>query len=401
MSSYKGYLDGMYQPRPEPRPKPRSGKGTAFKVAAAFGVLALVGIAGVAIASGCGYSLRHQEIVSFAPVEAAQPQEQLSAVLRRENAEESIPGLQPYDYSVPVDTVVSGSVVSGGAAAHATGEDSSIADSYPITTPNTPYTSLMEPNTTQTSTTTLTTTVVIIPSQTYTCTSKPEETETVLVTVTVVPELSQSPTYGTPAGDATVTGDPATVTDVQTDVSYTSGAPDATVSGTPSTVTDVQTDTQFTSGAPDATVSGEPTTITSVITNTAGEPMTTLTFTSINTVYVTVATVTRTRSSSVDFDSSVLGLPHSTTSGNSSSSAAITTHTETVTVTGGTPVTKTTTIELPAYGGGYPTTYGTGLTINATTLPTYIPPVVSAGAEGRGHSMVCLVSVAMVAMWLF
>ncbi|KAK8143445.1 hypothetical protein G3M48_007251, partial [Beauveria asiatica] len=399
---YKGPIEGMYQPRPQPR----AGKATAVKVAAAFGALALVGIAGVAVASGC-YALYTQKPVGMEPVEAVRFREQLPAILRRQNAEDSIPGLQPYDYSVPVDTIVSGSVVSGGAAAHATGDDVSSKTGLPIgvsvpvmtnTSVNTVYSMhATEPITT--STTTLTTTITIVPSATRSCkSSKPDETETVLVTVTVIPKQSQAPGYTTPSGDVTVTGEPATVTDVQTDVSYTSGTPDATVTGDPATVTNVQTDVSYTSGAPDVTVSGEPATVTSVITNTAGEPMTTLTFTSIHTVLTTVTTVTRTRSSSVDFNSSVLGLPHSTTSG--SPSRPVTTHTETVTVSNGPPVTSTTTIELPApYGDGYPTSYGTGLPINVTSAsPTYVPPVVSAGMEGCGRSVAYLVMAAIAAV---
>ncbi|OAA48005.1 hypothetical protein BBO_02274 [Beauveria brongniartii RCEF 3172] len=397
----------MYQPRPQPR----SGKATAVKVAAAFGALALVGIAGVAVASSCGYALYTQKPVGMEPVEAVRFREQLPAILRRQNVEDSIPGLQPYDYSVPVDTVVSGSVVSGGAAAHATGDDVSSKTGLPVgvsvpvmtnTSVNTVYSMhTMEPITTSTTTlttTTLTTTITIVPSTTHSCkSSKPDETETVLVTVTVIPKQSQAPGYTTPSGDVTVTGDPATVTDVQTDISYTSGAPDATVTGDPATVTNVQTDVSYTSGAPDVTVSGEPATVTSVITNTAGEPMTTLTFTSIHTVITTVTTVTRTRGSSVDFNSSVLGLPHSVTSG--SPSRPVTTHTETVTVSNGPPVTSTTTIELPApYGDGYPTSYGTGLPINVTTSPTYVPPVVSAGTEGCGRSVAYLVMAAIAAV---
>ncbi|OAA74635.1 hypothetical protein LEL_08216 [Akanthomyces lecanii RCEF 1005] len=384
----------MYQPRP----KPRTGKAAALKVAAAVGILALTGIAGVAVASRCGYALHSQDPASAARVQFRG--EQLPAILRRENSDESIPGLQPYDYSVPVGVEMSGSVASGDDAARTTGDDAtngttaSTGVSVPIMTPtslSTGYTvSGLELNTTQTSTTTLSTDVVIIPSETHTCISLEE---TVVITVTVLPKQSQPPAYGTLPDDSTVTGTPATVTDVQTDVSYTSGAPDATVSGTPGTVTDVQTDTRFTSGAPDATVSGEPATVTSVITNTAGEPMTTLTFTSINTVIVTV---TRSRSSSVDVDSSVLD---TTTS---SSEPVTTTHTDTVTVIGGAPVTSTTTVELPQpYPDDYPTSYGTGLPINATASPTYVPPVVSAGTEGGGRSVAYLFIAAVAAVYLF
>ncbi|KAJ6788591.1 hypothetical protein PWT90_07376 [Aphanocladium album] len=398
MYDYKSPLETMYQPRP----KPASGKATAIKVAAAFGVVALVGIAGVTVVSRCGHTLHHHEPVNVGPAEPVQLREQLPVILRRENSDESIPGLQPYDYSVPVAST--GSVASGGAAARATGDDVAEETDFPIgvSVPILTQTSLTtiytirtpEANTTLTTTVTSTSTILVHPGETHSCTStEPEETETVTLTVTVLPEQSQPPTYGTVPDDVTVTGSPATVTDVQTDVSYTSGAPDVTVSGSPATVTDVQTDTRYTSGAPDATVSGEPATVTSVITSTAGEPMTTLTFTSYNTVRITT-TVTR----SIGFDSSVLGLPHTMTSPSSS----VVTHTKTVTVTGGAPVTSTTTVELPEpYGGEYPTPYGTALPINATSSPTYVPPVVSAGADGCGFSVAYLLLAALASVCLF
>lgn len=52
MYDYKSPLDTMYQPRPEPR----TSKATILKVTAAVGILALTGIAGVAVASRCGKS---------------------------------------------------------------------------------------------------------------------------------------------------------------------------------------------------------------------------------------------------------------------------------------------------------------------------------------------------------
>lgn len=217
--------------------------------------------------------------------------------------------------------------------------------------------------------------------------------------MTVTPEQSHPPAYGSAPDGVTVTGNPATVTDVQTDTHYTSGLPDVTVSGPPATVTDVQTDTHFTTGAPDATVSGEPATVTSVITNTAGEAMTTLTFTSIRTVRVTTV-VTHTVSSSssgYDVESSVLGMTHNTTT------SPVFTHTRTVTVTGGEPATSTTTVELPEpYSDEYPTTYGTGVHVNATASPTYVPPpVVTAGADKCGLSVAFAVLAAMASLCLF
>lgn len=84
-------------------------------------------------------------------------------------------------------------------------------------------------------------------------------TKTESFTVTVV--ASPSPSIPIP-DDATVIGNPSTVTEVQTEVSYTSGLPDATVPGNPETVTDVETDYSFSSNLPDATVPGNPETVT-------------------------------------------------------------------------------------------------------------------------------------------
>ncbi|KAJ4268504.1 hypothetical protein NW762_002567 [Fusarium torreyae] len=87
-------------------------------------------------------------------------------------------------------------------------------------------------------------------------------TESYTVTVTpTTPDEGYSATSGA-LPEATVIGNPSTVTEVRTDTSFTSGLPDATISGNPSTVTEVRVDTSFTSGLPDATVSGNPETVT-------------------------------------------------------------------------------------------------------------------------------------------
>lgn len=331
-------------------------------------------------------------------VEAVKFHEQLPAILRRDNSDESIAGLQPYDYSVPVDSAdVSGSIANGAAAARASGV------LYPNTT-----TTAGQVFTTVAGLTTTTSLVPLPAVAEHSCTSESDVLETVVVTVTVVPQPSQPPSYGSISGyssissDATVTGNPATVTSVQTDISYTSTPPDATVSGDPATVTNVETDTHFTSGPPDATVSGDPATVTSIVTNTAtaSESMTTLTYTSYSTVLVTV---TRSSSTSIGYDSSVLGDAH-TTSRSDYASDPVVTYTETVTVTDGVPVTSTTTIELPAqYGDDYPTPYGTGLRVNvtATTSYTYIPPIVGAGVTVCSFRAVYLVLAAIAAICFF
>jgi hypothetical protein len=237
--------------------------------------------------------------------------------------------------------------------------------------------------------TTTKTTLVTVPYETPEVCSDIETTMTVTVTVAPAP-----PAYGS-LGDATVTASPSTFTYVQTDVSYTSDLPDATVSGAPSTVTDVQTDTAFTSGLPDATVSGDPSTVTDIITTAVtpkksptvtititdlwgpwtSDPM--VTVTSVHTVFSTVSiiTVQPTVTVSGTADSSVLGGAHTT--------SPDITYTEYVTVTGGQPATSTTTVALPpAYGGDPYETYGTGIPVNATNSPIYVPPVVSAADKG-------------------
>lgn len=82
------------------------------------------------------------------------------------------------------------------------------------------------------------------------------ETKTVMSTVTMIPITTE--------GDATVTGDPATVTDINTDTAYTSGLPDVTVPGNPMTLTNIHTEVSYTSSLPDATVSGNPSTMTNI-----------------------------------------------------------------------------------------------------------------------------------------
>lgn len=247
------------------------------------------------------------------------------------------------------------------------------------------------------------TTVVTIPYDAPDMCSEVESALTVTVTVEPAP-----PAYGS-LGDATVTASPSTHTYVQTDVSYTSGLPDATVSGNPSTVTNVQTDTAFTSGLPDATVSGDPSTVTDIIT-TALTPKKTptvtvtitdlwgpwtsesmVTVTSIHTFLSTIrTTVQPTVTVPGTADSTILG-------GARTASTAPTTYTEYVTVTGGEPLTSTTTVGLPQpYGDPYET-YGTGLTVNATNSPIYVPPVVSGAVMGcnlvAGHGLTTAVAV--------
>jgi hypothetical protein len=81
------------------------------------------------------------------------------------------------------------------------------------------------------------------------------QTLTDMVTVTLWPTISSA------AEDQTVTDNPSTVTDVNTETAYTSGAADVIVSGEPSTVTDLKTEL---TGYPVLTVSVTPSTVTEV-----------------------------------------------------------------------------------------------------------------------------------------
>lgn len=137
-------------------------------------------------------------------------------------------------------------------------------------------------------------------------------TKTVSITVTF-PQSAGISSISYPApDDATVTGNPSTITNIQTDLSLTGGLPDATVSGNPSTVTDFQTDVSLTSGLPDATVSGNPSTVTDVQTDvsiTSGLPDATIsgnpsTVTDIN-VSFSLTTTSSTRTSPPPSSSSI------------------------------------------------------------------------------------------------
>ena len=83
------------------------------------------------------------------------------------------------------------------------------------------------------------------------------ETQTIVSTVTMIPTTTSE-------GFATVTGEPSTVTDINTDTAYTESLPDVTVSGDPLTLTDIRTDLSYTSALPDVTISGNPSTVTEV-----------------------------------------------------------------------------------------------------------------------------------------
>ncbi|KAM0434425.1 hypothetical protein ACHAPT_003521 [Fusarium lateritium] len=112
-----------------------------------------------------------------------------------------------------------------------------------------------------------TVTVIPIPSDDFSATSAALPEATVAGDPSTVTNVHTELSFTSGLPDATVPGAPGTVTNVQTELSFTSGLPDATIPGNPGTVTNVETDYSITSGLPDATVSGNPSTVTDLQTN--------------------------------------------------------------------------------------------------------------------------------------
>ncbi|UKZ85947.1 uncharacterized protein TrAFT101_001786 [Trichoderma asperellum] len=291
--------------------------------------------------------------------------------------------------------------------------------------------------------TTTMTTSVLPPPETSVCSAF---STTVTVTVTVVPTPSPWASSSV-LGDVTVTAGASTITNFNTDVSYTSGLPDATISGSPSTVTDIDvsitglpdvtisgnpstvtnvlTDVSLTSGLPDATVSGNPSTVTAVQTSFSHtpEPVTSfvtvvisdlwgasasssipelVTVTAISTVRTTVTTIDAAPSPIIVTVTSAYPEPTmstSTVSSDSSKAGAQTFRpsvlTETITASNGELATTTTTILIPtAFSSinGTASVYPSG-TATSVVMPT-IPIVVSGSSRGMeplSHAL-CLIT---------
>ncbi|KAH7267148.1 uncharacterized protein BKA55DRAFT_711636 [Fusarium redolens] len=170
--------------------------------------------------------------------------------------------------------------------------------------------------------------------------------------------------------DAIVTGNPQTVTENETDFSLTSGPSDAIVTGNPQTVTESKTDFSLTIGPPDAITTASPETITNTfeVSSPSKKPHTTIT---IQSLYPPE----KVRALSPKCSPTVSVSPTSST-------------TTTVYETAGVPPTSTTTIVVPppAYPP-YPTANNTllpgpsGSVTVAPTLPTPTPVVVSGGTK--------------------
>ncbi|ENH64631.1 hypothetical protein FOC1_g10013905 [Fusarium oxysporum f. sp. cubense race 1] len=213
-------------------------------------------------------------------------------------------------------------------------------------------------------------------------------------TVTVPNDMASQDSSGDAVG-ATVTGNPQTVTENETDFSLTSGPSDAIVTGNPQTVTESKTDFSLTVGSSDAltTASSETITKTFEVSSPLPKPHTTITIQSLYppreglstvTQYTTVektitapdSFITVTLTSKCPECSPIVPVSPSSSS------------TTTVYETAGVPPTSTTTIMVPppAYPP-YPTANNTllpGLSGSVTvvpTVPTPTPVVVSGGTK--------------------
>ncbi|KAF5026648.1 hypothetical protein F66182_1274 [Fusarium sp. NRRL 66182] len=105
-------------------------------------------------------------------------------------------------------------------------------------------------------------TVTVTPGGGYSATSAALPEATVIGNPSTVTSLHTELSLTSGLVDATVSGNPDTVTSIKTDYSVTSGLPDATVPGNPETVTDIRTDYSLSTNLPDATVPGNPETVT-------------------------------------------------------------------------------------------------------------------------------------------
>lgn len=212
-------------------------------------------------------------------------------------------------------------------------------------------------------------------------------------TVTVPNDIASQDSSGDAVG-ATVTGNPQTVTENETDFSLTSGPSDAIVTGNPQTVTESKTDFSLTVGSSDALTTASPETITKTfeVSSPLPKPHTTITIQSLYPPREGLSTVTQytTVEKTITPDSFITvtltsKCPECSPIVSVSPSSSSTT---TVYETAGVPPTSTTTIMVPppAYPP-YPTANNTllpGLSGSVTvvpTVPTPTPVVVSGGTK--------------------
>ena len=236
-----------------------------------------------------------------------------------------------------------------------------------------------------------TVTVIPIPSEDFTATSAALPEATVIGDPSTVTDVQTELSFTSGLPDATVSGSPDTVTNVETDFSVSPGLPDATVSGNPSTVTDVQTNWSLTSGLPDATVSGEPSTVTQVDASfsVTGSFHTVITVTDLFPPAEDMSTVTEltTVQKTLTTHKSIVTITVTDLIQESpvvSFISPTSTYTEVVFVTSGeaSTSTKTVQVQLPPY----PTANNTmvaGPSGTVSVIPTAVTPVIISGATKK------------------
>ncbi|KAM0251410.1 hypothetical protein ACHAP5_001719 [Fusarium lateritium] len=229
-------------------------------------------------------------------------------------------------------------------------------------------------------------TITITPDGEYSTTSNALPEATVTGNPETVTDTQTDFTLTNPLPDATISGNPETVTETQTDFSLTHPLPEATVTGNPETVTNTQTDFTLTHPLPDATVSGNPETVTDIqLSFTVTGIHTTLTISDIyppaqdlSTVQGTVTSpkslTTMTVTEPCDVPLTIITVtgpyekPSSVVSGTPTS-----TSTTTVYESVGVPWTSTTTVRVPIISSPpFPTANNT--TMPGTSGPIPLPP---------------------------
>ncbi|PNP80220.1 hypothetical protein FNYG_06463 [Fusarium nygamai] len=213
-------------------------------------------------------------------------------------------------------------------------------------------------------------------------------------TVTVPNDKVSQGSSGDAVG-ATVTGNPETVTENETDFSLTSGPSDAIVTGNPQTVTESKTDFSLTVGSSDALTSSSPETTTDTfeVSSILPKPHTTITIQSLYPPREGLTTVTQytTVEKTITAPDSFITVTLTSKCPECSPTVSVSPTSSTTTTvyeTAGVPSTSTTTIMVPppAYPP-YPTANNTllpgpsGSVTVVPTVPTPTPVVVSGGTK--------------------
>ncbi|RBA09206.1 hypothetical protein FPRO05_06343 [Fusarium proliferatum] len=243
-------------------------------------------------------------------------------------------------------------------------------------------------------------------------------------TVTVPNDKVSQSSSGDAVG-ATVTGNPETVTENETDFSLTSGPSDAVVTGNPQTVTESKTDFSLTVGSFDVLTTSSPDTTTNTfeVSSPVPKPHTTITIQSLYPPRQGLSTVTQytTVEKTITAPDSFITVTLTSKCPECSPTVSVSPTSSTTTTvyeTAGVPPTSTTTIMVPppAYPP-YPTANNTllpgpsGSVTVVPTVPTPTPVAVSGGTkkpEPRGWggtsgttNLSCTVMLVAIIMFAF